>query len=419
MSAIWAIARTDLRRLFRKPMLLFWVLGYPVLVGVLFGLAFSGIGKPRGQLPIVVAVADGSQKAQEFLKLLAQENSLKVTVGDPQSARESVRVGKAIAYVLVKEGFGQVRPFMPEEKPLLELGLDPARKAEAGLVEGLITKAYFSLMFRHMQQPANLLEASQKLKEELPALPEPLHGPLGTLAESLEKLAAAIQLRPEVSWEEANPFTKPPFERVEITGDRKRPPNAFAITVPQASAWALISVVMSFSLTLVRERTDGTWLRLRLAPLTSYQVVFGKVTACFLTAFGALALVLAIGVGLGVQPHNWLLLLLVGLCTAFCFSGLTMLLGSLGKSEEEASGWGWAVMLILGMLGGAMIPLAFMPPWMRLLAQGSPLRWAVFALEAATWRGTSWEQVWPLLVLLSGCGLVSLVYAGKRLSQQV
>lgn len=39
----------------------------------------------------------------------------------------------------------------------------------------------------------------------------------------------------------------------EKTCGRKRPPNAFAIPVPQASTGALIAVVMSFSLALVRE----------------------------------------------------------------------------------------------------------------------------------------------------------------------
>lgn len=416
MSALLAIALADLRRLFRNPMLLFWVLGYPVLVGVLFGFLFSGFGKPRGRIPIVVAVTDPSQKAQEFLELLTQETGLRVTAGNPQSAREAVRAGRAMAYVLVKQGFGQAHLFAPGKQPLLELGVDPARKAEAGLVEGLVTKAYFSLMFRQMKL-TNPLEASQKLKKEL--VPDPLQGPLGALAESLEKLGTAIQAQPDLRWEDGDFSDRPPFQRVEVTGDRKHPPNAFAITVPQASAWVLIFVVMSFSLTLVRERADGTWLRLGLAPLTTNRIVFGKAAACFVITLGSLALLFALGVVLGVRSHNWFLLLLVGLCTAFCFSSLTMLLGSMGKSEEEAAGWGWAVMLILGMLGGAMVPLAFMPSWMNLLAQVSPIRWAVFALEAATWRDASWGQVWPLLALLGGCGLVSLAYAGKRLSRHL
>lgn len=270
-----------------------------------------------------------------------------------------------------------------------------------------------------MQKPTHLLDASQKLKEELPALPDPLQSPLGDLAKSLEKLGAAIQQQPDLRWEDGRLFASLPLQRVKVTGDRKRPLNAFAITFPQASAWALISVVMTFSLTLVRARTDGTWLRLRLAPLTPYRIVLGKVILCFLAALGSLTILFAIGWALGVRFHDGRLLLLVGLCAAFCFSGLTVLLGSLGKSEEETSGWGWAVMLIFSMLGGDMIPLAFMPSWMSLLAQVSPIRWAVFAPEAATWRGASWGQVWPSLMLLSRFGLGSLAYGGARLSRQV
>ena len=46
------------------------------------------------------------------------------------------------------------------------------------------------------------------------------------------------------------------------------PRNPFDITFPQGVIWGLIGCAMSFGISLVTERTHGTLVRLRMAPLT-------------------------------------------------------------------------------------------------------------------------------------------------------
>ncbi len=47
------------------------------------------------------------------------------------------------------------------------------------------------------------------------------------------------------------------------------------------------------------------------------------------------------------------------------FVGFMMLVASLGKTEQTAAGAGWAILMPLSMLGGAMVPLFVMPQWMQ------------------------------------------------------
>jgi ABC-2 type transport system permease protein len=56
----------------------------------------------------------------------------------------------------------------------------------------------------------------------------------------------------------------------------------------------------------------------------------------------------------------------------------------------------------MAMVGGGMVPLLFMPSWLRPFSQISPVKWSVFALEGAIWRNLRpTEMITPCLVLLA------------------
>ena len=60
---------------------------------------------------------------------------------------------------------------------------------------------------------------------------------------------------------------------VEVTRERGDvPQSAFEITFPTAMIWGLMTVALSFAVTIVKERTQGTLLRLRIAPISRAQI---------------------------------------------------------------------------------------------------------------------------------------------------
>jgi ABC-2 type transport system permease protein len=83
-----------------------------------------------------------------------------------------------------------------------------------------------------------------------------------------------------------------------------------------------------------------------------------------------------------------------------------MMLSVIGKTEAAVGGGSWAVLLILGMLGGGMVPQMFMPNWMTVASNLSPVKWAILTLEGGIWRNFSWHDVIRPCAILVGEGLL-------------
>jgi len=79
-----------------------------------------------------------------------------------------------------------------------------------------------------------------------------------------------------------------------------------------------------------------------------------------------------------------------------------MLIASLGRTEQTASGAAWAILMPLSMFGGAMVPQFVMPQWMQSIGMLSPIRWTILAIEGGVWRQfTLSEMALPCAILIS------------------
>jgi ABC-2 type transport system permease protein len=192
---------------------------------------------------------------------------------------------------------------------------------------------------------------------------------------------------------------EPRIETVAVARERSGPPNAYSVSFPQSILWAILGAAAGFAITLVRERSSGTMVRLLSAPISRSAVLAGKALACFLTIceVGSVAL-LALGTA----------------SAGACFAGIAMLLSALGRTEQAVGGLAWGVLIVLAMLGGGMVPQIAMPAWMLSAGAISPARWTVQALEGAIWRGfTLGEMLLPCAVLLGFGALAFAVGAGR------
>jgi ABC-2 type transport system permease protein len=190
------------------------------------------------------------------------------------------------------------------------------------------------------------------------------------------------------------------------------PANAFAITFPQGVAWGFMGLVGAFGASLAEERRRGTMLRLLTAPVARSRVLFGKALGCFLGGLLVTALLTATAtLLLGVRVQRWDLLGAAAVASAFAFGGLAVGMAGFFRHEGSARSAGNAVVLVLAMVGGGTIPLAFMPEILRTASAASPFSWAILAIEGAVWRGFGMSQmVVPLSVLVS-LGLAGLLLA--------
>jgi ABC-2 type transport system permease protein len=288
-------------------------------------------------------------------------------------ARADVLKGTLVAYIVLKPGFGKALPGAgfpkpPDQAPAIEVGIDPSRRAEKGILSGLLTAATFSGMQGGGRAPA---------------------------------------------W-------KPPrVELEDVTPEERGPRSTYEIMFPSAVLWGLLMCVLTFAIGVVTERQSGTLLRLHLAPLSRGQVLAGKALACFLTGIAVAVGLVAVGrLALGVRIVNPVGMALAILCTAWCFTGIMMFTSTLSRTHQGAAGATWGILMPLAMIGGAMVPLVAMPPWMLTLSNISPVKWGIWALEGAIWRDFALADMLLPCAILLGVGGVGFAVGVKLMSRQ-
>jgi len=417
MKAIWTLAKKDLLLLWRDPTSLFWMLGMPLVFAAFFGSVFGGEGPDESNPLQVAVVTEGLTDAgRKLAQQLDASTAIEVKEMPRAAATEAVRKGKLLAYLDIKRAPEDQFAMFAGEMPVIELGIDPSRKAEKGLLKGLLNEAVFSgfreLMSNPEQSRAQLRTMSDRLKRDtgLGAVPKLA---LTTFFAALDSFLGT----PEVGGT-TGAAMEPQLTEVAVTRARSGPPNAYSISFPQSILWGILGCAAGFAITLVRERSSGTMVRLLTAPISHASILAGKVLACALSCLGVTLVMTTVGaLFFGVRVGSVGLLALAAACSALCFSGLSMLLGSLARTEQAVSGLAWGVLLVLAMLGGGMLPQIAMPHWMLQAGAISPARWTIEALEGAIWRDFSIaEMVLPCIVLVA-VGITTVALGAVRLGR--
>lgn len=419
MNPAFAIARKDLRCLVRDKQGLFWALAFPLVMALFFGAMYGGSGEGRGAMKLAVVDDDKTAASQAFVDRLTRQASLRVTAADADAARARVRKGDATAALRIEKGFGEASLFSGTP-PRFALLVDPARVAEAGMLEGLVTQAFFEGMRDVMAEPAKARAEVRRAAQQVAGssdLTGTQRALFGTFFGALDRFLVDL---PEQGLAGAGntPFGGPTITREDLSRDDDRPRSAWEVTFPQAILWGLLGLIITFAVSMVRERQEGTLLRLRVAPVSLGQVLAGKGLAYAIATQAVVAILITLAVALfGLRIGSVPLLLLAMLATAAGFTGLMLLFSTLGKTIPAVSGVCSAFMVFASMLGGGMIPLFFMPAWMQSVSDVSPVKWSILALEGALWRGFDLGEMALPCGVLVGIGLLA-GFAGARLMRR-
>ena len=425
MNAIWAIAWKDLRLLLRDKADLFWVLGFPILIAFFFG-SIGGSGGKRAVMPIAVVDQDRTDYSRAIVKRLESSEALKTREAPLDSARLLVRRGDLVAYVALRPGTGGTFGFGGDSTSGIEIGVDPRRSAEREYLRGLVTAALFQSV-RGSFAPGGagrdlVRNGLDRLRDDASIDPE-RRGRETRLLTSLESFMSALDSSrtPAGAGDSTTDSSAgaggPNIRVVEVAESDGGPRTAYEVTFPSSIAWALIGVCMSFAVSIVYERITGTFLRLRLAPISRAQVLAGKGLASFIASLVAVSFVLALGViAFHVRVSSPLLLVVAIGASAFCFTGVMMVVATLGRTPPSVAGAGWAIMMIMSMTGGGMIPLIAMPAWMQSISNFSVVKYAVLSVEGAVWRGFGWSEMLPVLAVPVLVGLAGIAI-GTRVLQ--
>ncbi len=383
---------------------IFWVFGFPVIFALFFGTIYSGMDKGPSGMKIAITDEDGSEFSKAYVSKLESNDSLTVTHLERAEAIDQVRRGKLAAAVLLKPGFGGgLAALFDSNDAKLEIAADPAQKMTSGYLQGLLVKAQFEALSSRFADRGWMrgqidtwrkdVSGATDLEDKQAGLFLNFFNSLDTLLEASDDENLRMPLEGGVL----------KISTLDVEKQREGPATSFQITFPQAMIWAILGCTATFAVSIVRERSEGTFDRLRIGPLARAHILGGKGLACFATCLSVMSVQwLAARIIFKMPVSSPLLLIMAATCTILCFSGLMMFVSTLGRTEQSVGGASWAMLMIMAMIGGGMIPLFFMPAWLRSASQISPVKWGIYAMEGAIWRNFTFREiVGPCSVLLT------------------
>ncbi len=207
-------------------------------------------------------------------------------------------------------------------------------------------------------------------------------------------------------------FDTEPFlvfkEIVPTNGKEAIIPNSTQHNIPAWTLFAIFFIILPLSINMVKEKNQGTFVRLRTQPV-GYATFLGGKTVVFLgMALVQFALMLLVGVYLfpliglpkldvsGKLPLLFLVALFAGLAAV----GLGLLLGTVAKTQEQSAPFGATFVVILAALGGVWVPVFAMPRFMQVLSNISPMNWGLNAFYDVFLRNVGIKELLPEIALL-------------------
>lgn len=185
-------------------------------------------------------------------------------------------------------------------------------------------------------------------------------------------------------------------------------PNSTQHNVPAWTLFAIFFIILPLSINMVKEKNQGTLVRLRTNPI-SYATVLGGKTIVFL-AVCLIQFALMLLVGLFLFPAMGLpgldvsgklpLLFIVAFFAGLAAIGLGLLLGTIAKSQEQSAPFGATLVVILAALGGVWVPVFIMPSFMQQLSKISPMNWGLNAFYDVFLRKVGFMEIVPEIGLL-------------------
>lgn len=200
---------------------------------------------------------------------------------------------------------------------------------------------------------------------------------------------------------------------VSRNGDRSTP-NASQHNVPAWTIFSMFFVVVSLGSGIVREKLNGSFIRLKTLPTNYLVAILSKqITYLGVTMMQA-ASIFAVGVWLfpllGLPklnlPTDWAGLIFLSLLCGWCAVSYAICIGVFAQTEEQANGFGALSIVILAAIGGLMVPDFAMPGNFQTAMKLSPLHWCLEAyyglfLEQGKLKDV-WSNVLSLLIIIAG-----------------
>jgi ABC-2 type transport system permease protein len=188
---------------------------------------------------------------------------------------------------------------------------------------------------------------------------------------------------------------------------------------PAMSIFFLFFTVQFGAISLITERREGTLNRLLAAPIKPASVVVGKVLSSFVLGLLSIgAMIAATSVFLDAKWGDPLAVAALTIAIVFAAMGITGLLITFAKTQEQAGGFGAMAATGLALLGGNFVQITDAPAIIRRLSLLTPNGWALRGFYDLAAEGGGITSIFPALGAVIAFGIVTgaaALFFGRRL----
>ncbi|HMT28472.1 MAG TPA: ABC transporter permease [Bacteroidia bacterium] len=165
--------------------------------------------------------------------------------------------------------------------------------------------------------------------------------------------------------------------------------NSVQHNVPAWTIFGMFFIVITLAGSMIKEREDGSYLRIRTMPGSYMTVMAGKIMTylmvclvqCFLMLLVGIFILPALGLPTLSIGSNMAAIAFVAICCGLAATGYGVFVGTLFNTHQQSATFGAVSVVILAALGGIWVPVYVMPDVIRVLAEFSPLYWGLNAFQ--------------------------------------
>jgi ABC-type Na+ efflux pump permease subunit len=365
------IARKDVQYMMREKETILWVFIMPILFFAFIGTVTAGFGPRAG--------------AAEKIEIIGGENGGFLV--DQLERR------------LEERGYVVVRESAPAERPARRLTIPDA------MTDSVLAETPVTLTFAHEAEGFGSDYENVRAGRAVYTL----------LADLVVARASGDRVSAE-SIERLNSLERSLTVDVKSAGKRKEIPTGFEQAIPGTMVmFTLLVLTTSGAVLLVVERSQGLLRRLAYTPISRTSIVLGKWGGKMV--LGVVQIGFAMLTGSLLFKMNWgpdlPMVALVMLAYGGLMAGTGLLLGSLAKTEGQATAIGVLSANVLGALGGCWWPIEITPPAMQKLQLLLPTGWAMDALHRLVTFASGPTSVLPHLIGMTAVGGLLLLFAAR------
>ncbi len=360
LQRLGAIARKEIRQLRRDRMTLGMIVGIPILQLILFGYA---INLDLRQLPAAFADEAGTSASRALVQdLIATEVVTPVaTANTADELMELIRSGKISVGVSIPHDF---------ERRVIE-----GREAVQVLVDG----------------SDNVVQSAARQLAQMP---------IGNPRAALSSAAPAISV-------------------VSFYNPERR--SAVNIVPGLIGVILTLTMVLFTAVAIVRERERGNMELLITTPVTSAELMIGKVSPYIFIGLIQTSVILLLGLWIFAVPVRGSLLdvYVAAMLLVAANLSLGLLISTQAKSQFQAMQMTFFVFLPSILLSGFMFPFAGMPQVAQWIAEVLPLTHFMRLIRGIMLRGASLAELLPSVAALSAFTLVMMTIAILRFRKRL